>query len=75
MNVFSSSLSNEDVLVMFSVCVIPVVQPVDITPDWMFWRSRDKSKSKMNLEKPKLGTIKSDAPKFNSITGFLPVLT
>ena len=29
----------------------------------------------MNRVNPKLGTIVSDAPKFSSITGFLPVLT
>jgi hypothetical protein len=41
----------------------------------MFSSNKDKSKSKINLVKPKFGTIKSEAPKFNSITGFLPVLT
>ena len=41
----------------------------------MFSYNKDKSKLNNNLEYPKFGTTKSDAPKFNSITGFLPVLT
>jgi hypothetical protein len=68
-------LSNEDVLVIFNVWVIPVVQPVDITPEATLCSNKDKSKLNNNLEYPKFGTIKSEAPKFSSITGFLPVLT
>jgi hypothetical protein len=75
MNEFNNSLSNDDVFVIWRVCVIAEVHPVDITPELMFSSSKDKSKSKINLVKPKFGTIKSEAPKFNSITGFLPVLT
>jgi len=75
MNVLSSSLSNEEVLVIFRVCVIAEVQPVEITPEAIFSCRRARSKSKMNLVNPKLGTMRSDAPKFNSITGFRPVFT
>jgi hypothetical protein len=32
-NEFNNSLSKEDVLVILRVCVIPVVQPVEITPE------------------------------------------
>jgi len=48
-NVFKSSLSNEDVFVIFKVWVIPVVHPVEITPELMFSRNKSKSKSKIYL--------------------------
>ena len=52
MNELSSSLSNEDVFVIFNVWVIADVHPVDITPVAMFSSNKDKSKLNSNLEYP-----------------------
>ena len=51
------------------------MQPVDIIPEFIFSLRRVKSLSKIYLENPNYGTTLVDVPKFNSMTGFLAVLT
>ena len=78
MYVFNKSKSNVEVFVIVNVCVIPenpFVHPVDISPEATFASNSERSKSKINLEYPVGAIMFCVLPKFNCVTGFLPVLT